>query len=221
MDFAEGSCLIEMGRTRVLAAVSSQPFRPQWMKGEARGWVTAEYGMLPRSTHERTSRDQVRLGGRTQEIQRLIGRSLRAVTDLDALGEQTLVVDCDVIQADGGTRTAAVTAGYLALRDALAAQVREGRLERLPLTDLVVGVSAGIVRGELRLDLCYEEDSQAELDLNVVGTASGKLVEVQGTGEGRPFSVEELEGVLSLARAGLRQLVSIVEQELAGENLGF
>src|SRR5579884_3271895 len=204
LDWAEGSVLVEFGRTRVLVAVSVEDRVPQFLKGQGRGWVTAEYSMLPRATHTRSQREATagRIGGRTHEIQRLVGRSLRAVMDMGALGERTLTVDCDVLQADGGTRTAAITGGYVALWLA-GRKLRElYRLSANPVKGRVAAVSAGYVDGELLLDLDYSEDSRAEVDFNIVLTGEGELVEVQGTAEGKPFSRTQLNGMLDLAEAG-------------------
>ena len=207
-EFAEGSCLIQMERTRVLCAVTVEDRVPPFLRGQRKGWVTAEYGMLPRSTQVRTPRESVegRPGGRTVEIQRLIGRSLRAVTDLSALGEHTFIVDCDVLQADGGTRTAAITGGCLALYQAMHTLVKKGLLETVPMRELVAAVSAGVVAGTEVLDLCYEEDSRAEADFNIVRTEGGLFVEVQGTAEGKPFSRGAMDSILALAEDGLAQL---------------
>jgi ribonuclease PH len=217
LEWAEGSVLLEMGKTRVLCAASYEASVPRFLQGTGRGWVTAEYGMLPRSTFERTPREAARgrPSGRTQEIQRLIGRSLRAVVHLDRLGEGTIWVDCDVLQADGGTRTAAITGGYIAL--ALAARTLKERdvLRDEVLRDSVAAVSAGIVDGEAMLDLTYEEDSRAEVDFNVVMTGSGRLVEVQGTAEGEPFSKDQLDDMVGLADEGIQRLTAI-QREAAG-----
>lgn len=208
LSFAEGSVLIEMGKTRVLCAVTLEDRVPPFLKGTGRGWVTAEYSMLPRSTLTRTQRDstQGRVNGRSQEIQRLIGRSLRAVTDLPALGERNLTVDCDVIQADGGTRTAAITGAYVALYQALKNMKTMGLISAIPLKNAVAATSVGIVRSYMMLDLCYDEDSQAEVDCNVVMTDQGNFVEVQGTAETKPFSRQSLDALLSLAEGGIKQL---------------
>lgn len=208
-EFAEGSVLIEMGRTRVLCAASVEERVPPHVKGTGSGWVTAEYSLLPRSTCQRTVREVSRgkPGGRTHEIQRLIGRSLRSVVDLNALGERTIWVDCDVIQADGGTRTASVTGGFLALVLALAKIKQQGLIDRIPITDFLAAVSVGMVEGEARLDLSYQEDSRAEVDMNVVMTGNGLFVEVQGTAEAKPFSQQELDQFLNLARSGINQLI--------------
>jgi ribonuclease PH len=208
LSFAEGSVLIKMGKTHVLCAVSLDERVPPFLKGTGRGWVTAEYSMLPRSTLTRTQRDsaQGRVNGRSQEIQRLIGRSLRAVTDLAALGERQLIVDCDVVQADGGTRTASITGAYVALYQAFKNMKSMGLISTIPLKNAVAAASVGIVRGNMMLDLCYEEDSQAEVDFNVVMTDQGAYVEVQGTAENKPFTKISLDGLLSLADGGIKQL---------------
>lgn len=216
-DWAEGSVLFSQGRTRVLVAASVQEDAPRWMRGTGRGWVTAEYAMLPRATAERTPREvsKGRPSGRTQEIQRLIGRSLRAVTDLSKLGERTVMIDCDVILADAGTRCASVTAGYMALALALRRLEETGVVKRGVLTDTVAGVSVGVVGREPILDLSYEEDAGAEVDCNVVMTGSGALVEVQGTAEGEPFSRAELDALLDLAESGIKQLTQVQRDALA------
>jgi ribonuclease PH len=216
LDYAEGSTLIEFGRTRVLVAVSVEDRVPPFLKGRGRGWVTAEYSMLPRSTHTRSQREATagRIGGRTHEIQRLVGRSLRAVLDMATLGERTLTVDCDVLQADGGTRTAAITGGYVALWLA-GRKVRElYGLTANPVKGRVAAVSAGYVDGELLLDLDYSEDSRAEVDFNVVMTGDGELVEVQGTAEAKPFSRRQLDGMLDVAEAGIRRLFELQQQAI-------
>ena len=215
---AEGSALIEMGGTRVLCAVSLEERVPAFLRGQGRGWVTAEYSMLPRATDTRTDRerDAGRVSGRSQEIQRLIGRSLRAVTDMEALGERTAVVDCDVIEADGGTRTAAITGAYVALHQAVTLLVRQGALRRVPLSGPVAAVSVGILRGQLLLDLCYAEDYEAEVDFNVVLTAGGGLVELQGATEGHPFPRPMVERVLSLAARGLEPAFRAQREALRG-----
>ena len=208
LDQAEGSTLVSFGRTRVLCAASVLEQVPPFRVHSGGGWVTAEYAMLPRSTNTRNDRESVkgRLGGRTQEISRLIGRSLRAVIDMEALGENTIVVDCDVLQADGGTRTAAITGAYLALADAIAWAREQGHVTREPLIDSVAAVSVGIVDGEPRLDLHYDDDVRAETDMNVVMTGSGLYVEVQGTAEGEPFDRRMLDQLLDLAAAGCADL---------------
>jgi ribonuclease PH len=207
--YAEGSCLISTGSTRVLCAASVEETVPGWRKGSGAGWVTAEYAMLPRSTHTRVSRERASLGGRTQEIQRLVGRSLRACIDLDALGERTIRIDCDVIQADGGTRTAAITGGAIALRRACDWLVEKGRLPASPFRQSVAAVSAGVVDGHVLLDLDYSEDSSAEVDLNVVALENGGLVEVQGTAERAPFSIDQLIAMVQLANRGIGQLFEL------------
>lgn len=217
LPWAEGSALIELGNTQVLCAVSAEDRLPQFLRGTGSGWVTAEYGMLPRSTKERTPREAAagRPSGRSQEIQRLIGRALRAVTNLDVLGERTCTVDCDVIKADGGTRTAAITGAYVALHQAFERLVEQGTLSTVPLSSAVAATSVGLVEGVPLLDLCYEEDASAEVDFNVVMTGDGRLVEVQGTAEGQPFSREEMDALLTLAEAGIRQLFEAQRQALS------
>ncbi|MER3545107.1 MAG: ribonuclease PH [Chloroflexota bacterium] len=207
-DYAEGSVLIEMGRTRVLCNASADEVVPAWLKGQGRGWITAEYSLLPRSTHKRSPRELMGPRGRTYEIQRLIGRSLRAAADLERLGERQIIVDCDVIQADGGTRTAAITGGYIAVALALKRLVRNGVLAASGLRMPVAAVSVGIVEGEPRLDLTYDEDANADVDFNVVMTASGEFIEIQGTAERRTFSRDMLYTLLSLAESGIRTLVA-------------
>ena len=210
-EWAAGSVLLSMGRTRVLCAASVSQDAPRWLKGTGRGWVTGEYSMLPAATNERSPREvnKGRPGGRTQEIQRLIGRSLRSVTDLSRLGERTITVDCDVLQADAGTRTASITGGYVALAIALRGLVAEGLVPDDLLTDSVAAVSVGIIADEARLDLCYDEDAGAEVDFNVVMTGSGDFVEVQGTAEGTPFSRAQLDALLDLAADGIADLTTI------------
>lgn len=216
---AEGSALISFGETRVLCTASFESQVPRWLSGRGTGWVTAEYAMLPRATNDRNTRESVKgkLGGRTHEISRLIGRSLRAVVDTKALGEHLITLDCDVLQADGGTRTAAITGAYVALVDAVAWAKRKGLVpERVKvLTDSLQAVSVGILDGEARLDLCYAEDSRAETDMNIVATGSGTLVEVQGTAEGAPFSRDELSAMLDLGLAGCAQLDRVQREVLA------
>lgn len=214
-EFAEGSALIEMGQTRVLCAVSLEERVPQFLRGGGRGWVTAEYAMLPRSTVTRTPRES-RTGGRVHEIQRLIGRSLRAVVDMDQLGERTLMVDCDVLQADGGTRTAAITGAYVALYQALHTLMDRNTISSMPLKCAVAAVSVGIVNDELLLDLCYEEDFRAQADFNVVMTDEGEFVEVQGTAEGQSFSKTRLDQVLSLSEKGIAQLFQDQKDAIKG-----
>ncbi|MBT8003826.1 MAG: ribonuclease PH [Rhodospirillales bacterium] len=214
--YAEGSCLIRFGDTHVLCAASVDETVPRWMRGSGKGWVTAEYGMLPRSTHTRTNREAARgaQSGRTQEIQRLIGRSLRAITDMTALGEMQIKVDCDVLQADGGTRTASITGAYVALHLACQRMVDLGVLETVPLSDQVAAVSCGLYKGAAVLDLDYDEDSNAEADANFVLTGSGKIVEIQGTAEEDPFTVEEFQGLLDLAQSGCADLVRMQQAAL-------
>jgi ribonuclease PH len=207
LDHAEGSALIEAGKTRVLVAASVEETVPAFLRGRKRGWVTAEYAMLPRATHTRSSRERgSRLGGRTQEIQRLIGRSLRSVVDLEALGERTITVDCDVIQADGGTRVASICAAWVALKQATDGLIAAGLLSATPLEDSVAAVSVGVIGGEFLLDVDYGEDSAADVDMNVVMTGRGKLVEVQATAEGAPFSLSTLNSLVRLARGGIETI---------------
>jgi ribonuclease PH len=211
IEQAEGSALVSFGRTRVLCTASFTPGVPRWLKDSGRGWVTAEYAMLPRSTHTRGDRESVKgkLGGRTQEISRLVGRSLRAIIDMDALGENTIVLDCDVLQADGGTRTAAITGAYVALADAIAWARRVGHVQGDPLIDSVAAVSVGIVGGEPRLDLHYDDDVNADTDMNVVMTGTGRFIEIQGTAEQEPFDKPLLDELLALATAGCAQLTTL------------
>lgn len=214
--YAEGSVLVCCGETKVLCNASVEERVPPFMRGQGRGWVTAEYSMLPRATHTRSIREAAKgkISGRTQEIQRLIGRSLRAVTDLEALGEITIQIDCDVLQADGGTRTASITGAYVALYDALSGLVEKGALATIPLKDSVAAISVGIVDGKPLLDLNYAEDSTAEVDMNFVITGSGKFVEVQGTAEEEPFSPDELDALRDLAMYGCVQLTELQQQAL-------
>ncbi len=214
--YAEGSVLVCCGETKVLCNASVEERVPSFMRGEGRGWVTAEYSMLPRSTHTRSPREAARgkVSGRTQEIQRLIGRSLRAVTDLEAMGEITVQIDCDVLQADGGTRTASITGAYVALCDAFSGLIEKGVLSKLPLKDSVAAISVGVVDGVPLLDLNYEEDFAAEVDMNFVITGSGKFVEVQGTAEEEPFSSEELDALRDLALKGCAELSELQQQAL-------
>jgi len=214
--YAEGSCLITAGDTRVLCTASVSEGLPRWREGSGLGWVTAEYAMLPRATHTRTRRERTGVGGRTQEIQRLIGRSLRSVTDMAALGPRTVTVDCDVLQADAGTRTASITGACVALGMAGRWLLAEGLVERSPLRERVAAVSVGIVDGEPRLDLDYGEDSSAQVDMNVVATQSGGLVEVQGTAEGAPFPREDLDHLLDLALSGIEELLAAQARILEG-----
>jgi ribonuclease PH len=217
LDWAEGSVLLEMGKTRVLASASFESKPPRFLQGTGNGWVTAEYSMLPRSTTVRTPREVQagRPSGRTQEIQRLVGRSLRSITALEQMGECTIWVDCDILQADGGTRTASITAGYLALAQALVRLAEAGRLPGDLLRDTVAAVSVGIVEEQLLLDLAYDEDAKADVDFNVVMTGSGQFVEVQGTAEGQAFSREELQALIDLAASGIEQLTDFQRQILA------
>lgn len=206
---AEGSVLIEIGKTRVICTASIEERVPPFLRDQKKGWVTAEYGMLPRSTGSRMTRESTsgRVGGRTQEIQRLIGRSLRAVIDQRVLGERTVWIDCDVIQADGGTRTASITGAFIALSDALSLAMKKGLIENNPIKDYLAAISVGIVKNEPLLDLCYTEDSSAEVDMNIVMTGKGRIVEVQGTAESEPFSREMLDSLMSLSEKGIGELV--------------
>jgi ribonuclease PH len=215
--YAEGSCFVKFGNTHVLCAASLEDKPPQWLRGQARGWVTAEYSMLPRATHTRTRRESTsgKQSGRTQEIQRLIGRSLRAVTHLPGLGERQIVVDCDVIQADGGTRTAAITGAWLALRDCLEWMRSRSIIKDNPLRDHVAAISCGVCNGEVVLDLDYAEDSTAQTDANFVMTGSGGLVEVQATAEAAVFSPTELNTLMALAQKGVSDLIALQKAALA------
>jgi len=217
-EFAAGSVLVEFGQTRVLCTASTEDRVPPWLRGSGRGWVTAEYSMLPGSTTERSEREakRGRQSGRTQEIQRLIGRSLRAVTDLATMGEVTITLDCDALQADGGTRTASICGAYVALHDACSRLVATGRLTGHPLTDGCAAVSVGVVDALACLDLDYSEDARAEVDMNVVMTGSGRFIEVQGTAEGAPFSRGELDDLLGLAETGIGALLAL-QQDLVAE----
>ena len=219
MKHAEGSVLMEMGDTKVICSASVEDRVPPFLRNTGKGWITAEYAMLPRSTHTRTSRDSLtgRGNGRTFEIERLIGRSLRSVTDLNGFEERTIWIDCDVIQADGGTRTASITGAYVALVDAFKKMVKDGVIKKIPVKDAVAAVSVGKVDGRLLLDLNYEEDSKAEVDMNVVMTGSGKFVEIQGTAEESAFSKEELDALTMAARKGIRQLTSMQKRSLEGK----
>jgi ribonuclease PH len=214
---AEGSALITLGDTKVLCTASVEDRVPPFRKGSGSGWVTAEYGMLPRATHTRSAREaaQGKQGGRTLEIQRLIGRSLRSVTELRGLGERTITLDCDVLQADGGTRCAGITGACVALAMALAKLTREGTIPRWPLRENVAAVSVGVCAGQAVLDLAYAEDSEADVDCNIVGTASGSFVEIQATAERRPFSEDQLAELLALAKKGLKKLFELQEDALA------
>ncbi len=215
-EHPEGSVLVEFGKTRVLCTASFTEGVPRWMQGQGKGWVTAEYSMLPRATHTRSDRESVKgkLGGRTQEISRLIGRSLRSIIDMSALGENTIILDCDVLQADGGTRTAAITGAYVALSDAITWAMAKGIAAKSPLIDSISAISVGIIEGKPTLDLCYEEDVRAETDMNVVCTGSGKFVEVQGTAERDPFDRALLDNLLDLALSGCAQLTALQKKAL-------
>jgi ribonuclease PH len=217
---AEGSVLIEVGRTRVICTASVEDRVPPFLRGSGKGWVTAEYGMLPRATTTRTQREATagKVGGRTQEIQRLIGRALRSVAKLEKLGERTIWVDCDVIQADGGTRTASITGGFVALVLALQKMRDAKQLDSMPIEDYVAATSVGIVNGTAMLDLAYEEDSRAEVDMNIIKTGNGRFIEVQGTAEGKPFDRDALDGLIDLAGAGITALVGL-QREIVGSML--
>jgi len=219
MRFADGSCLIEIGNTKVICTGSIEIGVPPFLRGKGTGWVTAEYGMLPRSCKSRVSRESTRgrIGGRTHEIQRLIGRSLRSVVDLGALGERTIWIDCDVIQADGGTRTASITGSFIALIDTLHCMKRRELLEDIPVSDYVAAASVGIIDGKPSLDLDYEEDASAEVDMNIVMTGSGKFIEIQGTAENKPFGNSQLEGLLRLAQDGINKIVKIQKKSLGSQ----
>ncbi|HNS77600.1 MAG TPA: ribonuclease PH [Syntrophorhabdus sp.] len=208
LKYPEGSVLVEMGETKVICGVSVEEKVPPFLRNSGKGWLTAEYSMLPRSTHTRSVRESVtgRVGGRTHEIQRLIGRALRGIVNLDIIGERTLWVDCDVIQADGGTRTASITGGYVALVDALWSLKKRGVIQKIPLRDSVAAISVGLVGGEILLDLSYEEDSKAEVDMNFVMTGKGQLIEVQGTAEKTPFSKEQLDVMYQYAHRGINEI---------------
>ncbi|MDD3653661.1 MAG: ribonuclease PH [Desulfotomaculaceae bacterium] len=214
--YAEGSVLIEVGDTRVICTATVEERVPPFLKGAGKGWVTAEYGMLPRATGTRNPREAARgrVGGRTHEIQRLIGRSLRSVIDLSALGERTILLDCDVIQADGGTRTASITGAFVALAEALYKLKQRGLIQRVPLTDFIAATSVGRLGDEIILDLCYREDSVAEVDMNVVMTGAGRFVEIQGTGEEASFTRQDMENMIEMAVKGIKQLISIQKEAL-------
>jgi len=211
LDTADGSALIETGLTKVLCTATLEDRVPPFLQGTGRGWLTAEYAMLPRSSRMRIKRESAtgRVGGRTHEIQRLIGRSLRAVCDLEALGERTVIIDCDVLQADGGTRTASITGAYMALLDTMRVSMEMGIIDRMPVVEAVAAVSVGIVRGRAMLDLTYEEDSTADVDMNVIMTCGGRFVEIQGTAENNTFSREDMNELLGLAEQGIRRLVNL------------
>ena len=206
---AEGSCLIEVGETKVICSASVEERVPPFLKGFGEGWITAEYGMLPRSCQTRVSREKSSKSGRTFEIQRLVGRSLRAIVDTKSLGERTIAMDCDVVQADGGTRTASITGSFIALADALQTLKKKGLLAKLPIKDFVAATSVGIVDGKMLLDLNYEEDSKAEVDMNVVMVSSGKFVEIQGTAEREPFTQDQMDKLLALAKKGIDELIAL------------
>ena len=214
LKHAEGSVLIEIGDTKVICSASVEERVPPFLRNSGKGWVTAEYSMLPRSTNTRTPRDRGGGNGRAFEIQRLIGRSLRSVTDLSAFGERTLWIDCDVVQADGGTRTASITGAYVALVDAFQMMVKRGVIEKVPVKDSVAAISVGKVEGEVLLDLNYEEDSKAEVDMNVVMTGSGKFVEIQGTAEGGVFTKKEMDGLMKIAQNGIKVLTRVQKKAL-------
>ncbi len=215
---AEGAVLIEMGDTKVICTASIEERVPPFLKDKNRGWITGEYSMLPRSTDTRNIRESSsgRVGGRTHEIQRLIGRAMRSVVDLDALGERTIWLDCDVIQADGGTRTASISGAFVALKDAVGYAINNNSINRQPIKDYVAAVSVGIVNGEPRLDLAYAEDATAEVDMNIVMTSAGKFIEIQGTAETEPFDINGLQGMLSLAEAGIKEIIT-VQRSMLGE----
>ena len=218
IKFAEGSCLVEMGDTKVIATASIEDGVPPFLKGKGKGWITAEYGMIPRSCKTRTAREasKGKLGGRTHEIQRLIGRSMRTVVDLNEIGERTIWMDCDVIQADGGTRCASITGSFVALALALYSMRKEGIIKKIPISDYVAAVSVGVIDGEKMLDLNYGEDSNAGVDMNVVMTGKGKFIEVQGTAEKEPFDKKDMDELIALAKKGIEDLVSIQKKALKG-----
>jgi ribonuclease PH len=223
VESAEGSVLISMGNTRVICTASIEDRVPPFLKDQKRGWITAEYSMLPRATQTRTVRESSsgRVSGRTHEIQRLIGRALRSVVDLSGLGERTIWIDCDVLQADGGTRTASITGAFICLSDALRYALRNGLIERTPLKDYLAAISVGLVRGQPMIDLCYSEDSSAEVDMNVVMTGSGKFVEVQGTAEGLPFSKGALDSLVKLAEDGINNLITIQKRLIEEDVISY
>ena len=214
IKYAEGSCLIELGNTRVICTASVEESVPPFLKGTGNGWVTAEYGMLPRSCKSRIPRNKD--SGRTYEIQRLVGRSLRAVTEMRQIGERSIWIDCDVIQADGGTRTASITGSFIALVDALNKLKKNGSISAIPIKDFVAATSVGMHRGELMLDLAYEEDSQADLDMNIVMTGKGEFIEIQGTAERKTFTKEQMDKLLALAKTGIEGLIVIQRELLKG-----
>ncbi len=219
---AEGSVLIEMGQTRVICTATVEDRVPPFLKESGRGWITAEYAMLPRSAGERIRRESAagKIKGRTHEIQRLIGRSLRSIIDMKVLGERSILIDCDVIQADGGTRTASITGSFIALADALLWMKRGGLISRMPIRDYLAAISVGIVDGNILLDLCYDEDSRADVDMNIVMTGAGNFVEIQGTAEGNPFSRNEMDQMLDFARKGVGKLIDL-QKELLGKGIGL
>jgi ribonuclease PH len=216
IKYPEGSCLIELGSTKVICTASVEETVPPFLRNSGTGWVTAEYGMLPRSCGSRIQRGKD--SGRTYEIQRLIGRSLRSVTEMKYLGERTIWIDCDVIQADGGTRTASITGSFIALVDALQKLKKDGKIDRVPVLDYIAATSVGILNNSMILDLCYEEDSKAEVDMNVIMTGKGEFIEVQGTAERKPFSKEKMDGMMDLAKKGIEELFS-VQRKLVGDIL--
>jgi len=218
IKYPEGSILIEMGDTKVICSASVEDKVPAWLKGQEQGWITAEYSMLPRATEQRNTREAIRgkIGGRTHEIQRLIGRALRSVVDLKALGERTIWLDCDVIQADGGTRTASITGAFIALVEALRKLKKTGAIKKIPVSEWLAAISVGKVKGEILLDLSYSEDCKAEVDMNIVMTGGGKFVEVQGTAEQYPFTRNELDKILALGEIGVKELIK-VQKEILGE----
>ncbi len=223
LDFADGSAYIEIGKTKVIAAATIEEKIPAFLKNTGSGWITAEYSMLPRSTEKRTIRERLsgRLSGRSQEIQRLIGRSLRAVTELRVLGERTIILDCDVLQADGGTRVASITAGCVALALALKKMMEEGTIEEMPLKHLVSAVSVGLVEGKMLLDLDYQEDSNADIDMNVVETDTGQIIEIQATAEKNPFTRKQLDSLLKLANKGIKEIIQHQKEVLKKKSLLF
>ncbi|KPK44097.1 MAG: ribonuclease PH [Nitrospira bacterium SM23_35] len=223
IENAEGSVLISIGNTRVICTATIEEKVPHFLKDQKRGWVTAEYSMLPRATHTRTLRESTtgKISGRTHEIQRLIGRALRSVVDLSGIGERTIWVDCDVMQADGGTRTASITGAFICLADALKYAVRNGLIQKSPLRDYLAAVSVGVVRGNPMVDLCYSEDSIAEVDMNVVMTGDGRFVEIQGTAEGVPFSKDTLNMLIDLAEKGINNLIKIQKLHIEEEMISF
>jgi ribonuclease PH len=220
---AEGSVLISMGNTRVICTASIEDRVPLFLKDQKKGWITAEYSMLPRATQARVVRESStgRISGRTHEIQRLIGRALRSVVDLSVIGERTIWMDCDVIEADGGTRTAAITGAFICLSDALKYALRNGLIDKTPLKDYLAAISVGVVNGEPRIDLCYSEDSTAEVDMNVVMTGDGKIVEIQGTAEGTPFSKTALDSLMKLAEEGINSLIHMQKKLIEDELISY